>query len=372
MKTLGAASQRSQTPFESDLTASHLRNNALPDSPPMSSDLLSEFDTLFSASAKPAAPQTTSPTPIESTKPRPSSLGFFPPPPAYSSSRQPANSANDDDEFGSFTTAPTIGEDPPPTPEKPVQMQLGITGRRRPADITVGRIGRNGQAVKDGPPTPKKDVKFTSRTRANSGTTRSRGSSQNGEKKGAVDLLSPSVSAAAGIPDAQTLLASFPPLFSLPHKLLISQLAPLSYPIRRRIISDEKTQIFLHSFLEIVRVAGRLIAFLNKPVVGAPKNASEKKLISILCEGVVDEYARVRRQVVSLGIPELKVPTLEGSLRVVRKGVDKEACEVCRLGKAEIVMELREELGEKWWIDNRGHRSCLVFIKDIYGRRWGA
>src|SRR5690606_12774324 len=96
--------------------------------------------------------------------------------------------------------------------------------------------------------------------------TRPNGSVRHGSVQ-SVDLLSTNAVTTATIPDAFTLLVAFPPLFSLPQTLLIAKLSGLSYPLRRRILSHEKTQQFLSAFLEIVRVCGRIVAFLNKPTI---------------------------------------------------------------------------------------------------------
>ncbi|CAK7238712.1 MAG: hypothetical protein STHCBS139747_000130 [Sporothrix thermara] len=211
------------------------------------------------------------------------------------------------------------------------------------------------------------------------------------------------------IPPPSVLLSLFPTLIALPDKVLFKPTAAQPAEVRNRVIGDPKTVAFLRNYLQIIVVAGRVIAgrkqrwhrdkFLSQSMsisaAGSSKGGGMKLAGLDKAQGqredreaadVVAAWARhvgkLRSAVATANAalvaaeaaehkhyPPLKIPELQSATIpvTVAKQVPTatKPCIICGLRRDERVRGIDgddvEDIFSEWWVEHWGHRVCRNF-----------
>jgi hypothetical protein len=202
------------------------------------------------------------------------------------------------------------------------------------------------------------------------------------------------------IPPPSVFLTLFPMLFDLPQSKLFTPVAGQAFSLKNRILSDPTTIEFLHAYLLIATVAGRILAgrklrwkrdtILAQSMRMGPAAAGGKggmKLTGVDKAEITredreaaevariwkDQLGRLRSAVAvsnsstqdssrHLSIPDVSenihVKTQQGAVTAPKP------CIICGLKREErankVDIDVEDSFGE-WWVDHWGHRTCRNF-----------
>ncbi len=211
------------------------------------------------------------------------------------------------------------------------------------------------------------------------------------------------------VPPPSILLSLFPQLIALPNDALFKPIATQPTDVRNRVIGDPKTIAFLRNYLQIIVVAGRVVAgrkqrwhrdkFLSQSMsisaAGSSKGGGMKLAGLDKAQGqredreaadVVDIWLRhvgkLRTAVATANsalvaaeaaehkhYPPLRIPELQSATITVTaaKNVPTAVrpCVICGLRRDERVRgidgdDVQDIFGE-WWVEHWGHRDCRNF-----------
>ncbi|KAK1991660.1 hypothetical protein LX36DRAFT_663105 [Colletotrichum falcatum] len=199
------------------------------------------------------------------------------------------------------------------------------------------------------------------------------------------------------IPPPSVLLSIFPQLLDLANSFLFKPTGQMAAPIRKRILSDPGTVVFLRAYLLLATVAARIIAgrklrwhrdkFLAQGMAISAAGAKGMKLAGVDkaqaaredreaadVVGVWKEHVgRLRSAVAAANSTvktphdQLRVPEINETIPVSTAKVvptAPKACVICGLKRDERVsrvdFDVEDSFGE-WWVEHWGHRACKNF-----------
>ncbi|KAK1462616.1 hypothetical protein CMEL01_13727 [Colletotrichum melonis] len=201
------------------------------------------------------------------------------------------------------------------------------------------------------------------------------------------------------IPPPSVILSIFPQLLDLANSSLFKPTSQLAAPIRKRILEDPSTVIFLRGYLLLATVAARVIAgrklrwhrdkFLSQGMAISAAGAKGMKLAGVDkaqsaredreaadVVGVWREHVgRLRSAVAAANSTagaknprdQLRVPELNETIPVSTAKVVPTApkpCVICGLKRDERVSKVDHEVEDsfgEWWVEHWGHRACKNF-----------
>ncbi|KJR86429.1 serine/threonineeeee-protein kinase ppk6 [Sporothrix schenckii 1099-18] len=211
------------------------------------------------------------------------------------------------------------------------------------------------------------------------------------------------------VPPPSVLLSLFPTLMALPDEALFKPISAQPVEIRNRVIGDPKTIAFLRNYLQIIVVAGRVVAgrkqrwhrdkFLSQSMsisaAGSSKGGGMKLAGLDKAQGqredreAADVVAAWRRHVGKLRstvatanaalvaaeaadhkhYPPLKIPELQSAtipVTIAKKvPTSTKPCVICGLKRDERVRGIDgddvDDIFSEWWVEHWGHRVCKNF-----------
>ncbi|KAL1889380.1 hypothetical protein Sste5346_008947 [Sporothrix stenoceras] len=211
------------------------------------------------------------------------------------------------------------------------------------------------------------------------------------------------------VPPPAVLLSLFPTLMALPEQALFKPTATQPVEVRNRVIGNPKTIAFLRNYLQIIVVAGRVVAgrkqrwhrdkFLSQSMsisaAGSSKGGGMKLAGLDKAQGqredreAADVVAAWLRHVGKLRstvatanaallaaeatehkhYPPLRIPELQSATIpiTVAKNVptSTKACVICGLKRDERVRGIDgddvDDIFSEWWVEHWGHRVCKNF-----------
>lgn len=211
------------------------------------------------------------------------------------------------------------------------------------------------------------------------------------------------------VPPPSVLLSLFPTLMALPDEALFKPTAAQPVEVRNRVIGDPKTISFLRNYLQIIVVAGRVVAgrkqrwhrdkFLSQSMsisaAGSSKGGGMKLAGLDKAQGqredreAADVVAAWLRHVGKLRstvatanaaliateatehkhYPPLKIPELQSAtipVTVAKKvPTATKPCVICGLRRDERVRGIDgddvDDIFSEWWVEHWGHRVCRNF-----------
>ncbi|CAK7207910.1 hypothetical protein SEUCBS139899_010725 [Sporothrix eucalyptigena] len=211
------------------------------------------------------------------------------------------------------------------------------------------------------------------------------------------------------VPPPSVLLSLFPTLMALPDEALFKPTASQPAEVRNRVIGDPKTIAFLRNYLQIIVVAGRVIAgrkqrwhrdkFLSQSMsisaAGSSKGGGmklagldkaqgqrEDREASDVVAAWTHHVGKLRSAIATANAalvareatehkhyPPLKVPEIQSATIPVtvakRVPTSTKACVICGLRRDERVRGIDsddvEDIFSEWWVEHWGHRVCRNF-----------
>jgi hypothetical protein len=136
---------------------------------------------------------------------------------------------------------------------------------------------------------------------------------------------------------------------------LFEQLVPLSYSMKKRILSRPETKQFFVGFIEAIRVAARIMAGRTRHSL----DASQLAYADRESREVVRLWKILSVRLKSLLPSSKDIPDLDERLTFPPiRNPEKPLCQICGLAKNEIV---KGQPRPEWSSDGEGHKSCIVW-----------
>lgn len=132
---------------------------------------------------------------------------------------------------------------------------------------------------------------------------------------------------------------------------LQTELAPLPFALKRRVLANPKTKDFVSGYLESISVVARIIAGRARRSL----TAEQTKLADREARHFESDWTALRPRIVSLAPASASVPSID-SRAIFSAKASAAVCDVCGLAKNEALKHQPRPV----WADG-GHKTCLAF-----------